>query len=32
MISITEVAIQELDDYFRDKDLAPIRIFYNAGG
>lgn len=32
MITITEMATQELNDYFADKDPSPIRIFYNAGG
>jgi hypothetical protein len=32
MINITKTAIQAFTRYFEDRDISPIRIFYNSGG
>ncbi len=32
MIEITEAAKSELTEFFKDKDVKPIRIFLNEGG
>ena len=32
MLSVTESATTKLTEYFQDKELSPLRIFYNAGG
>jgi hypothetical protein len=32
MVEITEAARRELDEYFADKEKAPIRIYLSAGG
>ena len=32
MLDITEAAKLELTDFFKDKDVKPIRIFLNEGG
>ena len=32
MISVSDSALKELDAYFQDKDLVPIRIYLAPGG
>ena len=32
MVVVTEMATQQIAEYFKDKEVAPIRIFLNAGG
>jgi hypothetical protein len=32
MLRVTESATVKLTDYFQDKAVTPLRIFYNAGG
>jgi hypothetical protein len=32
MIEVTEAAAQQIAEYFKDKEIAPIRIFLNEGG
>uniref|UniRef100_I2Q755 Core domain-containing protein n=1 Tax=Desulfovibrio sp. U5L TaxID=596152 RepID=I2Q755_9BACT len=32
MVSLTDTARAELDNYFADKDKAPIRVYLNKGG
>ncbi len=32
MLHVTESATTKLVEYFQDKEITPIRIFYNAGG
>lgn len=32
MLHVTESATTKLAEYFQDKEITPIRIFYNAGG
>jgi Fe-S cluster assembly iron-binding protein IscA len=32
MIEVTEAASQQIAEYFKGKDVAPIRIFLNEGG
>jgi hypothetical protein len=32
MIEVTQSATQQIAEYFKDKTVAPIRIFLNAGG
>ena len=32
MIEVTEAARQQIAEYFKDKEIAPIRIFLNEGG
>lgn len=32
MIEVTEAATQQIAEYFKDKEIAPIRIFLNEGG
>jgi len=32
MVEISEAASQQIADYFKDRDVAPIRIFLNEGG
>ena len=32
MVEITEAATKQIAEYFKDKEIAPIRIFLNAGG
>ncbi len=32
MVHISESAEQVLKEYFKDKEIAPIRIFLHAGG
>jgi hypothetical protein len=32
MVEITASASKQIAEYFRDKQVAPIRIFLNAGG
>lgn len=32
MIEVTETATQQIAEYFKDREIAPIRIFLNEGG
>jgi hypothetical protein len=32
MVEVTEAASQQIGEYFKDRDVAPIRIFLNDGG
>jgi len=32
MVEVTETATKQIAEYFRDKDVASIRIFLNSGG
>ena len=32
MVEVTESATQQIAEYFKDKEISPIRIFLNAGG
>ena len=32
MIEVTEAASQQIAEYFKDKEVTPIRIFLNSGG
>jgi hypothetical protein len=32
MVEVTEAASQQISDYFKDKEVSPIRIFLNEGG
>jgi hypothetical protein len=32
MVEVTEAASQQIAEYFKGRDVAPIRIFLNEGG
>ncbi len=32
MVVVTEAAQQQIAEYFKDKDVMPVRIFLNEGG
>ena len=32
MVEVTETATKQIAEYFKDKDVLPIRIFLNEGG
>ena len=32
MVEVTELATKQIAEYFKDKEVSPIRIFLNAGG
>ncbi len=32
MVEVTEAASQQIAEYFKDKEVVPIRIFLNEGG
>jgi Fe-S cluster assembly iron-binding protein IscA len=32
MIEVTKSAIQEIKNFFADKDIMPIRVFVASGG
>ncbi len=32
MVEVTESASKQIAEYFKDKEVNPIRIFLNAGG
>jgi hypothetical protein len=32
MFEVTEAATAQVADYFKDKDVKPIRVFLNSGG
>jgi Fe-S cluster assembly iron-binding protein IscA len=32
MVEVTEAASEQIADYFKDKEVSPIRIFLNEGG
>ena len=32
MVEVTAAATEQIAEYFKDKEVKPIRIFLNAGG
>jgi len=32
MVEVTESASKQIAEYFKDKEITPIRIFLNSGG
>ncbi len=32
MLEVTEKAQKQIAEYFKDKDISPIRIFLDSGG
>ncbi len=32
MMTITEKAQEQIAEYFKDKDVMPVRVFLNSGG
>jgi Fe-S cluster assembly iron-binding protein IscA len=32
MVELTECAREQIAEYFRNKEISPIRIFLNEGG
>jgi hypothetical protein len=32
MVEVTELATKQISEYFKEKEISPIRIFLNAGG
>jgi hypothetical protein len=32
MVEVTEAASQQISEYFKGRDVTPIRIFLNDGG
>ena len=32
MVEVTPLATEQIADYFKDKEVSPIRIFLNEGG
>jgi len=32
MVEITNAATTQIGEYFKDREISPIRIFLNAGG
>jgi hypothetical protein len=32
MLEVTQPAVQQIAEYFKGKDVKPIRIFLNEGG
>ena len=32
MVEVTNAAKEQISEYFKDKDIDPIRIFLNQGG
>ncbi len=32
MVEVTETASQQIAEYFKGREVAPIRIFLNEGG
>lgn len=32
MIEVTQTATQQVAEYFKGKEISPIRIFLNSGG
>ncbi len=32
MVEVTELATTQIAEYFKEKEITPIRIFLNAGG
>jgi hypothetical protein len=32
MVEVTEAATQQITEYFKGKEVSPIRIFLNDGG
>ncbi len=32
MLEVTQTATQQVAEYFKNKEISPIRIFLNSGG
>ena len=32
MLEVTQAATQQIAEYFKDKEIQPVRIFLNEGG
>jgi len=32
MMEITEKAQEQIAEYFKDKEVSPVRVFLNSGG
>ena len=32
MVEVTESASKQIAEYFKDKEVTPVRIFLNSGG
>jgi Fe-S cluster assembly iron-binding protein IscA len=32
MVEVTEAATRQISEYFKDREVSPIRIFLNEGG
>ena len=32
MVEVTDAATHQISEYFKDKEVTPIRIFLNEGG
>lgn len=32
MLEVTPLAIEQIGEYFKDREVSPIRIFLNEGG
>jgi hypothetical protein len=32
MVEVTEAASRQISEYFKDREVVPIRIFLNEGG
>jgi len=32
MLNVTQAATQQIAEYFKDKEIQPVRIFLNEGG
>ncbi len=32
MLNVTEKAQEQIAEYFKDKEISPVRIFLNSGG
>ena len=32
MMKITEKAQEQIAEYFKDKEVSPVRVFLNSGG
>ncbi len=32
MVEVTEAASKQIAEYFKDKQVMPVRIFLNSGG
>jgi len=32
MLEVTPLAVEQIAEYFKDREVAPVRIFLNEGG